>query len=60
MALGEVRQILVFLMSNSKSNLSSGTYRLRTVFKVYNENNSEAVEKINSKVMAKIERKLFA
>ena len=35
-------------MSNSKSNLSSGTYRVRTVFKVYSVNNYETVEKISS------------
>ena len=35
-------------MSNSKSNLSSGTYRVRTVFKVYSGNNYETVEKVSS------------
>lgn len=35
-------------MSNSKSNLSSGTYRLRTVFTVYCGNNYETVEKVSS------------
>jgi len=42
----------VLNMSNSKSNLSGGTYRLRTVFTVYNGSNSETVEKISSEVMA--------
>lgn len=35
-------------MNNTKSGLSSGTYRLRTVFTVYSGNNSEEVEKISS------------
>ena len=35
-------------ISNSKSNLTSGTYRVRTVFKVYSGNNYETVEKISS------------
>ena len=39
-----------FTMSNSKSRLSSGTYRLRTVFTVYNGTNYETVEKISLEV----------
>lgn len=39
-----------FTMSNSKSRLSSGTYRLRTVFTVYNGTNYETVEKVSSEV----------
>lgn len=35
-------------MTNTKENLSSGTYRLRTVFVVYMGNNSESPEKISS------------
>ncbi len=38
------------LLSNSKSNLDSGTYRLRTVFTVYSGTNSETVEKTSSEV----------
>lgn len=37
-------------MSNSKSNISSGTYRLRTEFTVYSGSNSEPVEKISSEI----------
>lgn len=37
-------------MFNSKSNLSSGTYRLRTVIKVYSGTNYESFEKISSEV----------
>lgn len=37
-------------MSNSKSDLSSGTYRLRTVFKVYSGSSSETVTKTSSEV----------
>ena len=36
--------------SNSKSSLSSGTYRLRTVFTVYSGSDSETVEKISKEV----------
>lgn len=35
-------------MTNKKTNLSSGTYRLRTVFVVYMGNDSESPEKISS------------
>ena len=35
-------------MSNTKYNVGSGTYRLRTVFKVYSGSNSEEIEKISS------------
>lgn len=34
-------------MSNSKDNIGSGTYRVRTVFTVYSGNSSEVVEKIS-------------
>ncbi len=37
-------------MSNSKSDLSSGTYRLRTVFKVYSGVSYETFEKTSSEV----------
>lgn len=37
-------------ISNTKSNLSSGTYRLRTVFKVYSGTSYETVEKTSSEV----------
>ena len=37
-------------MFNSKSNLSSGTYRLRTVIKVYSGTSYESFEKISSEV----------
>lgn len=37
-------------MSNSKSNLTSGTYRLRTVFTVYSGTSYETVEKVSSEV----------
>lgn len=35
-------------MSNTEHNVGSGTYRLRTVFKVYSGSNSEEIEKISS------------
>lgn len=35
-------------MSNSKNELGSGTYRLRTVFNVYNGSDVEEIEKISS------------
>lgn len=35
-------------MSNTEYNIGSGTYRLRTVFKVYSGSNSEEIEKISS------------
>ena len=35
------------IMSNTKSNLSSGTYRLRTVFTVYSGTKSESVEMVS-------------
>lgn len=35
-------------MTNTESNLSNGTYRLRTVFVVYMDNASETLEKISS------------
>jgi len=34
-------------MSNSKDNIGSGTYRVRTVFTVYSGSSSEVVEKIS-------------
>ena len=34
-------------MSNSKDNIGSGTFRVRTVFTVYSGNSSEVVEKIS-------------
>ena len=37
-------------VSNSKSSLSSGTYRLRTVFTVYSGSDSETIEKISKEV----------
>lgn len=37
-------------MSNSKSSLSSGTYRVRTVFTVYSGSNYESVEAISKEV----------
>lgn len=37
-------------MSNTKSSLASGTYRLRTVFTVYSGNKFETVEKISATV----------
>lgn len=37
-------------MENSKSNLDSGTYRLRTVFTVYSGTGSETIEKTSSEV----------
>ncbi|MCM1577200.1 MAG: hypothetical protein NC078_00175 [Ruminococcus sp.] len=37
-------------MSNSKSSLDSGTYRLRTVFTVYSGTSSETIEKTSSEV----------
>ncbi|MDR1690059.1 MAG: hypothetical protein LBS21_15865 [Clostridiales bacterium] len=39
---------LIEMNNNQKSNLESGTYRVRTVFTVYSGNNSEEVEKISS------------
>ena len=39
------------IMSNSKNNLSSGTYRLRTVFKVYSGISYETFEKTSSEVI---------
>jgi hypothetical protein len=38
------------LMSNTKSSLSSGSYRLKTVFYVYSGTNYETIEKISSTV----------
>ncbi|MCD7731719.1 MAG: hypothetical protein LUI05_09545 [Oscillospiraceae bacterium] len=38
------------VMTNSKSGLSSGTYRLRSVFVVYSQANCETVEKTSSEV----------
>ena len=35
-------------MNNSKDNIGSGTYRVRTVFTVYSGSSSEVVEKIGS------------
>lgn len=37
-------------MNNSKDNLTSGTYRVRTVFTVYSENNSEKAEPLSKEV----------
>lgn len=37
-------------MTNSKSNLGSGTYRLKTVFKVYCGNSYEEIEKLSQEV----------
>lgn len=37
-------------LSNSKSNLGSGTYRVRAVFTAYSENGSEEEEKISKEV----------
>lgn len=37
-------------MTNSKSSLGSGTYRLRTVFTVYSGTSSETIEKTSSEV----------
>ncbi len=34
-------------MNNSKDNIGSGTYRVRTVFTVYSGSSSEVVEKIS-------------
>lgn len=39
-----------FSMTNSKSGLSSGTYRLKTVFRVYCGNSYEEFEKLSKEV----------
>ena len=40
----------ILSMSNSKSNLSSGTYRLRTVFTVYSGTKSESIESLSDEI----------
>ena len=40
-------------LENTKSNLGSGTYRVRAVFTVYSGNNSEPVEKTSKEVTVK-------